>query len=571
MFTFSQYKLFGTLIRMSPVVKKLFLALVFTIAAQWNLTRAIIFENYLATPEIVIENDDEPYYLALTREASKHEPGFGSPYLKEWRDTESSYPIFGANLAGALTSFTGNIKASSILLDYLGVFLIGFFTLLIFTRIFGETVAGYGSSLLYLSLPSLFPVWSRPINPQVSYPLFLAGIWLAFQKEETWRQRIFLGIFLGAQVYSYPFHWTFTLPFIVLIDLVHAITNKKITWQTVNTYVVALMVAVPGLHAMYQFHTAPFAQESLARAGLISSRFPAGIPLQILTALVVSTLIWKERERIFRGTALRLSAGLITGIIVLNQGFITGKQLELNAHYKGIIQLFLVSGILWVIYHISFFEKKKLKLEYAVLAIALLLLGRGVALEAADNRFHHTTLNASASRELFQVIRSATSPDSVIDAPLDLQNELVIYTGRYVLFSPTQWLLRTPTEELLERATLTDPYATSTTNALLERERPLIGFYRLGPREKTHATNHFLRPIGFEQPLDQTLEHQWQERLDAFKREREQLSSDELIQNWKKYHVEWIVRPADTAPLPGTEHVWKNSTYALYRITNTPS
>ena len=74
------------------------LAICMTIIIQWNLTQAILFDDYLSRFDVVYENNDETYYLSLINEGTKGNTQLGSPFLKEHRVDRYLYPSFNLNI-----------------------------------------------------------------------------------------------------------------------------------------------------------------------------------------------------------------------------------------------------------------------------------------------------------------------------------------------------------------------------------------------------------------------------------------------------------------------------------------
>ncbi|MEK9170680.1 MAG: hypothetical protein AAB674_03495, partial [Patescibacteria group bacterium] len=123
------------------IILAILLGIVMTLIINLSLTKAIIFDGYLDTKEILSGGD---YYLSLVNESSKGNWNMGSPFIKEWADKEYLYPPLNIHIAGLFKMVFGlDLKTASILLSYLCIFIIAILIIITFLFVFRFHYFGY--------------------------------------------------------------------------------------------------------------------------------------------------------------------------------------------------------------------------------------------------------------------------------------------------------------------------------------------------------------------------------------------------------------------------------------------
>ncbi|MEK9175577.1 MAG: hypothetical protein AAB795_03225, partial [Patescibacteria group bacterium] len=467
------------------IILILLLSLVSTLLVQWNLTRAILLDDYLKKPNIVYENNDEQYYLSLISESAKGRGSIGNPFLKEWSEQPYLYVPLNVQFVGFVQrTLHFDVKAVSILFDYGAVYILMMMIFILFALIFRYHLFGYLGSIGYIFLPRMFDIWKRPISPQVNFiPLFVF-FYFYFSKISFWKRELGMAFAVGAMFYTYPYHWTFVLAFLVLSDAQTFYQNRKILTQYFYKYLVMAIISIGYILNFYYIHNLYYYMESMGRIGALASRMPAGYYTQ---ALIVGFLIIYFAMRLFdktRGMLCncdtdfnKIILGLCAGLVVLNQQFVTGMQLEFNTHYLPVILLFVVfyiSALFFILWQNVIGKNKNIVLVCAlILTLSLAIISvrnetRVYPQPFSDKNIPNTFL-------VYNWLQKNNITNEIIYAPDDMANDIPIYTGNYVVFSELARLQLMPTSDLFNRFKYFDITNTTITNDLIGRQRDVFG------------------------------------------------------------------------------------------------
>jgi len=144
----------------------IFISAFLTLIIQFDLTRAIVFNNYLDGDDLALGKEDRAYYLTLINESSKGNWHLGSPFLKEWSRSLYLYPALNVNTVGFLKKVLDvNVKTTQILLDYGAVFILMVLILYLFRTIFRSYYLGYLTAIAFALFPRML-IWDRIISPR---------------------------------------------------------------------------------------------------------------------------------------------------------------------------------------------------------------------------------------------------------------------------------------------------------------------------------------------------------------------------------------------------------------------
>src|SRR3989344_2230049 len=313
------------------------LALVLTLIINLGLTRAILEREYLNIKEIIWGGD---YYLALVNESSKSNWNLGSPFIKEWAEKEYLYPALNIHSAGLVKRiFNLDLKIASIVLSYGSVFIIAVLAILAFLLLFRFHYFSYLAAAAYMFFPRMIS-WNQVISPQANFIFLTAFLVFYFSNFKFWKREIGLAVSAGLLFYTYPYHWTYALPLLALSDGWQFWKAKKIEWRRMVKYPIILLTASWYLAHLWQISQLPYYQETMVRIGALYSRWPAGWFTQAAIIFLLAFFgiarkyFFLKRNFSFPPIDLfKITAGLLTAFVVLNQQLITGMQLEFNSHY----------------------------------------------------------------------------------------------------------------------------------------------------------------------------------------------------------------------------------------------
>lgn len=531
------------------------LSLLVTIITQWNLSKAIFFQGYLADPYIVSENDDEMFYLTLV-EGARCGAVTASPYLQAWKQDQFTYPFLGVRIEAGVACLTGwSIKITSIVFDYLAVFLLCMSVFFATRKFFEQNVPAFLTGALYLLWPSILHSLSRPVSPQVNGIFFFLALGGFFSSSRTRIRAVLEGLGVASLFYVYPYYWSFFLPWLVFREIwmwYRHIWTRAHLWM----YGALLVGIIPFGFYTQRIHRLPFYADSMRRLGLLADRLPAGF-LLLVSILVMGCLLmltvyrgsaeWRssERDRIFL-----IASGLIVSGIVLTQQLVTGVQLEAAAHDAPMIYFVfaLEIGFVWN----TIFQKRSFWVKRAgVLCACLILLVIGVkswVVRAHHNPFLERTGNSvyptdHSEQEVYAWLNAQGIHDQVIASPYAMIDRLVLYTDNYVPFSSLQRLLLIPTQELVQRFLYVD-----VTNADMMKRFSQDGFDVFGlryraPHDRDRQVARVKQLLRIGSHPDPSLFAYFDEEFYQLLNSRRALSVEGYLAYLDRYGVRYVIYP----------------------------
>ena len=148
------------------IIAIILLSITALVLIHLNLTRAILFEGYLESDQIIA---GQGLYLEEMIESAKGNWRLGSPYLKEWKDRPYLYVPLNIYVAGfAKRAMDIDAKIASIVLLYGALFVVIPLAFLSFLILFRWHWLGYISALVYLFSPGIRPL-ADFISPPVNF------------------------------------------------------------------------------------------------------------------------------------------------------------------------------------------------------------------------------------------------------------------------------------------------------------------------------------------------------------------------------------------------------------------
>lgn len=547
------------------IILILLLAILFTLIIQLPLTKAILFDGYLRTPEI--GGGATAYYLSLINESSKGNQQLGSPYLLEWRDKEYLYPALNINAAGWLKQIFGlDIKMFSLLMDYAGIFTIMALLLIAFLSAFQFHYFGYLAAAIYIFFPRHFE-WARTLSPEINFIPFALFLVFYFSRFSFWKRELGLAFLAGILFYIYPYFWTFALVLLGVSDLWEFWQRKKIIKEYLYKYLLIGLIASWYFAHLWGISQLPYYHESMARIGALASRWPAGLYTQAALLLSLAVFFLLKKKLLPDSVFHKIVPGLAAGLIVLNQQFVTNMQLEFNSHYWPAILIFLVSfwsGLIFVGIN-SFLNETRKKLAIVIMVVAVFLSAWYWRLPI----FGEGPWNFIGNRapEIINWLIQNNVRNRVIYAPQELNDDINILTDNYLYFHGSQELQLMPTAELIDRFTYFDITNRDLTENLVIQQQLVFGQTFKSVWQKDMVLKRTKAFFAGEKFMPLSLNEYTDYDFGPIYRERTNLDLRKFIASLNKYKVDYLIyrqeeREAIYVQVPG-EIVFEGDSYII--------
>ena len=302
-------------------------------------------------------NDDESYYLGITKEVYDGHYNSGNTFIKEHKERPAlqvlffeAIPAIGAKLLGF--SVPELFVFNDFLLPFFGV-------ILLYILIFSITGYKYISSILSFLFYFMFLAsFNRPISPQLGFLVFLLGIFLVWKivsKRHNIKTFLLLNAFLAAifssLVYIYPFYWTAIIVLYVISFLILIVKEGEFTHFIkgfgIFSLISAFLLLPYGLSVLKAIGDPAFMEASM-RNGLVFTHWP-GAFFNVAFILFCFPIVYLLGSQIKDKKELLFCYSLILSGTALNwQNVITGKILQFSSHYYmiTIFFIFLIFSIL---------------------------------------------------------------------------------------------------------------------------------------------------------------------------------------------------------------------------------
>ena len=521
-----------------------------TLLIQWNLTRAILFDDYLARPEIVYENNDETYYLSLISESAKGNMSLGSPFIKERSKERFLYPALNVQVVGMFERlFHLNTKTVSILFDYFAVFGVSAVVFFAFLSFFQFRSFGYLAAGFYLMFPRMFNMWRRPVSPQINFIPLAVFLAFYFSRLTFWKRELGLAFAAGIMFYTYPYHWSFALALLFISDVFSCVREKRAVLRLLWKYLVILGMSAWYLTNLFSVYRLPYYKETMERIGALASRMPAGYFTQALIVLLLALFfiarkyLAKKDLAIPYGNIKKAIFGLLAALVVLNQQFVTGMQLEFNTHYLPLIIFFVVALISAGVFVFCERHERHKKIFFAAgTAVLLAMTSLNVYTRIHDNPFLRETAPwRTAASGVYEWFLQQNIQNTVVYPPHELAEDIPIYTKNYVSFSGLQRLQFIPTDELIDRFSYYDVANASINEDLLAHQRLLFGVSYIAQMQKEEVLGRIKAFFGKSPSRARQLSEYIPYDFEALRKKRARATVAEFEDYLNRYHVDYLI------------------------------
>jgi hypothetical protein len=320
---------------------------------------AILLPTVLSINKIGLENfkgiypmfnDDEDYYLTLTKEVYDGHISLSNPYIQEYKEGTYLFPPVPEITYSTFAKLFGiAIVTVSVINDFLLPFIS---VLLLYFLFFKTTQSSKKIALLLTSIFFIFFIntFSRPISPQFGFIFLLIGlnlIWIISTNKHDIKKiflyNLGLGVVFGILVYSYPFYWmTLGVVYTLWTFVIYFIDKDFKYWfkNWLAFFVPALVFFVPFIINTLTLRENPLFIETNLRMGFINTHIPGaffnvGLIFLCIPLAYVLLFICKNKSTAFFSPILILS-----GIILNWQNIITGQTLQFPPHFYLVMVLF---------------------------------------------------------------------------------------------------------------------------------------------------------------------------------------------------------------------------------------
>jgi|GEM_PF-5816591 len=432
-------------------------AIAATLIINLPLWHGLATTDEWARPDVVNESSDEEFYLTRVREVADGHPSIGHPYVYERRDQR--YPLgnlFEVILGTAMRVLHLDIKTMSLAGD-------AFFPFVLVLILWNATKHVLPEKRWRLLLVGILFLgfemtwWKRPVSPQALTVLPLLWLWAAFSpRAGTFGLTALRGALIGLMLLSYPFHWTYCLvaeAFFLLMQLRNDPDWSLGVKRFLILVVPLVIIGSPWIIGTLNMSGNAAYAETLERLGLIDRRFPSGLPLQVLLVASMVMILLAARKTGRTHTAQVLMVLLVSGLVVLNQPLLTGKEAEFSSHYRQILFFPLWIAVLAAIRSLL---NNKISLSWTITLLGLCVVGIHTiqATDAQWNIFEErrTAFETREKRMRIMDELSKLPGQQHIVTDDDVAWDLTVYTPHYPYFRYETYMYLMDNDTLWDRA-----------------------------------------------------------------------------------------------------------------------
>lgn len=412
--------------------------------------------------------DDEEHYLAMVRDVVDGHPFSGNVFLSEGKNRPFMQPALMEYLFG-LFSLSSGIEISQIyaINDF---WLPALFAIILYTLIYMLSRSSVFSFVFVIFVSVLFlPDLGRPINMQVSLPIFVFGLFLLLKTyheddpESIDRSSYFLACLIGLSVYVSLYVWTTLIVFYFLLLFWRLVFDrydiKSVITSGSKFLSIFLMISAPYFVNLYSLMAEEYYLETASRYGLLLTYVPGAFK-NIFLVLLGLFLLFVSR-RFLDKKDIGFFVTLMISLVVVNwQNVITGKYLQFSSHYFDITLLSLLL-IIAVIFSRSFILRENRKNMYWYFTVVSLFLVLGFVVWLQKDSIYkstHLLFNSpnieylQGTRPILNWLNDNTKPGDVV---LVLKSEYIplvpVYTHNNTYFDRYAGYYLGPDQELEER------------------------------------------------------------------------------------------------------------------------
>lgn len=448
---------------------------------------------------------DEAFYDARAKDILDGHYPISNPYIYEHKnDLPIEFWIPDYILAKPIGWLGLSVPEGFILWNFILTFilaLLSYIALFILTRSISWSLLG--TTLLHLVLFN--GDFIRLPSPGLNFVFWLLTFifLLLYLDSEKPKHAIFASFFFGTLFHTYPYYWTFytvLLGVFIVLSLILRLNDfsyKKLFFVILGGFA----VSSPYLVSFFKSLKSIWYDETLARLGLISSHFPSGISIVLVTgvSIIFFLYLYFKKEIDLNKQNVFIFSGLLAGAISVNQHIITGKNLEFSSHYY-------MSVIFWsifaVVYGLSIFFKKYPEniqrtflytVSITLFVLALLGTYKLVVLEMV---YSEGDVYVQNYKPVFDWLKENTPTDSVVFTNDNLSYYIPIYTANDVFFNAHGILFFMSNSEANERFIMSHYFDTFTPEYVVDKQRMIFGGYYINEYKHNLSKNKVRKLLG---------------------------------------------------------------------------
>jgi len=492
---------------------------------------------------------DETFYMVRAQEIVDGHYTLSSPYFAELKQSAPAQFFIGDFIVAAPARvFSIDTYALYEVYDFIFPAVLFLLAYCIFFLLSRNTFWSVAVSS-WILLVQHFILFHRPISPQINFIFVLTLIFFLLnleKKNKRFWMILFAGINFGFLFYLYAYYWTY-FAFLLIALALYLFWQKKITLAQRVLYIfgLGLLIGMPYLFQTWQISKLDIFLESVARLGLLSTRFPSGFQIVIPVIIVLFFFAYYFRKKKIRFkdisyTQILLVIGVFSGIAMVNQHIITGKNLLFSSHYETISLFFVYCGFIYLVFHSKIFEKVLRWNWLRLAAIGFITLSFWAPYkDLLETPEEETSWQRYAP--VFDWLNEITAKDSVVSTYGELSDLIPAYTHNNVTYNALATLSFVSHEEILDRFTLYNFWQKEFDEEFAKRNLfGVHGIQYLAQRGKAKQENK-IRNILKQEPIDIESVSFPQDKIDEIVEYRQGLTEEDWIQSFKKYQVDYYI------------------------------
>lgn len=406
-------------------------------------------------------SSDSLYYLTQAREVLDGHASLGNPFIKEYADAWFPgllLPIWIVALPGFLGFGINDIFVFNKIFWHVCTSLVLFVLFLRITK--NDTWLSAGISLF--GLLSLHNLIIRPIL-QVVYPalaLFLLALLGVLEKPRSKTWHAILGFSAAFAFYLYPYLWMAEFAALGLLVLYRIwCKDWAATKMMLFVWVGVVLLCIPQVFTVASLFSDEMSKTIGERSGLVESHRVFLLTITNLKYIIAIPLVFGFL-RIWRKWSASEAMLLFIACGILLSAFsnvITGKFLDLDTH--PLWMAFLIHFVAIPVLATSLIHRWKAPLwERALLVLMLFAFVFTTTARTWRNALPYimprnieVELSSQDYVRVLSFLQQAGADESVVMAPVEIGQSVVLYSNNYLLYFPATVLHVIPDEEILER------------------------------------------------------------------------------------------------------------------------
>lgn len=520
-------------------------------------------------------NLDEQYYMARARDIIDGHSLLSNPYLYEYKNGQPmQFWLPDFLLAKPLALLRIDLHKGFFFYDFLLPFLLVLSSYGVFLKI-TKSVPISAIGTLFLHLGMFLSEFGRAPSPQLIFIfwLLLLLFWLKFLENPSVFNTVALGTSFGLLFHIYPYYWTFYAAAFFIFICLNLFLKKDIPLNRYFfAFAIAAVIFIPYFISLFKSMQLPYFADSVARVGMIDSRFPAGrrVVMWNLFTLLLYAFLYRKKIIDFGGKTLLFAGGCLAVIAVVNQHLITGKYLQFSNHYW---QLGAFWSVFAAAYGLSLWLKrmseKTRRIAFSAVGIIAIASVYAPLANAYDVRYSQIEIERQDYAPMLAWLNKNAESEETVYAGSELSYLIPIYTANNVFYAGMAGLHFMPNSEFQERYVLNNYWDDYNIAYVNNNHYALKGAYYRSKQWHNLTKNNY-RKVLFLQPVQYKMLPA--EEIGAFINFAEQIKSAGLEEQLNKYRVDYVIWDKEKNPewkisqIKSAKPVYDSGRFAVYNL-----